>query len=203
MMRIASPRSVCQTVITLCPFEIPVVRRRSSSPECSGSRTVVAKGSPKTDIASSKGTPCLSMLDAALSGLHSNCNRLPAQAFKAGFAPPDFRAIKISAPQARPLPWRPRPETRAAIIGASWFYGAANRLRGQWCHRQCEGAGSNPAVASKSGGQRNIRPVVSLSPLAHHNWTHGSRSCRAALLGAGSVPLNHSLACVAWSRWLP
>src|SRR3990172_11234296 len=72
MIRIASSCSVCQTITTLCRFDMPVVKNRSSVTECSESGTVVASASPKTELASSKETPCLARFAAAFSGCHSN-----------------------------------------------------------------------------------------------------------------------------------
>jgi hypothetical protein len=46
--------------------------KRFSSPECTGSGTVIESGSKKTVAASANATPCFSRLDSALSGSHSN-----------------------------------------------------------------------------------------------------------------------------------
>src|SRR3989449_1947739 len=55
-----------------CCKERPMVHHRSSSDEWSGSGTVVARGSPKTVMASSNDTLCLSRFSMALSGSQTN-----------------------------------------------------------------------------------------------------------------------------------
>ena len=72
MIRIVSSSSVCHTMISRCCMERPVVRNRSSPTEWSGSATVVANGSPKTELASSKDALWFARFSAAFAGSHAN-----------------------------------------------------------------------------------------------------------------------------------
>ena len=73
MTRIRSARSVWTTTRRRSDGVTPMVMKRASSVECSGSGIVAARGSPNTTAASSNDTPWCWRFDAAFSGSHSNC----------------------------------------------------------------------------------------------------------------------------------
>ena len=72
MIRRSFPRSTCTTTIRRPLADRPIVTKRASSVECSGSGIVPASGSPKTVDASSNETACFAKLAAAFRGSHWN-----------------------------------------------------------------------------------------------------------------------------------
>jgi hypothetical protein len=75
MIRIRSARSVWTTTSGRWAGVTPMVMKRGSSVEGSGSGIVPASESPKTDAASLNETPCILRLSAAFCGSHSNSTR--------------------------------------------------------------------------------------------------------------------------------
>ena len=71
MIRICPPRSVWAIRSNLLRVDRPIVIYRSSSIECSSSRSVTNQGSSKMVLASPKLTRCFLRFDAALRSSHS------------------------------------------------------------------------------------------------------------------------------------
>lgn len=194
MIRRSSPRSAWTTTIRRPLADRPMVTKRASSVECSGSGTVPASGSPKTVDASWNETACFAKLAAAFRGSHWNlthrCYReipfssgvgptfasLPPR-LPAGRGRPADAAISPAASCARLRPGiKNRPGSRLAEVLGQTLTDSGERANHGW-----------PALSRTRLPPCCLRrPKSTSEPTGSRRGAAYSAAAKRALISAGS-----------------